>query len=172
MNQNINPGAVVTLKSAGPRMTVENVFEEQASCVWFENGHLFRERINVESLSAPLIYKQEHDAVSSNADRLGRLAYETACDAGLGRGSWDTIGIAHEMWIAAAAAVAADVRDEIIRLNAGERGRVPCSLAGFEEYVVSRERLGKMYAEIKSERDELATLLRKSSDRASKNDHC
>lgn len=34
----IKEGAIVQLKSGGPNMTVEEIFDKSAKCVWFEKN--------------------------------------------------------------------------------------------------------------------------------------
>ena len=46
----IKIGDVVRLKSGGPRMTVEDLSGEYASCVWFENSRALRGEFRLQLL--------------------------------------------------------------------------------------------------------------------------
>ena len=65
-NSDIKAGDVVQLKSGGPKMTVEWLENEEANCVWFEQGkegkHPVSRKFNIATLEH---YKEPPRAVLS-----------------------------------------------------------------------------------------------------------
>lgn len=64
----IKAGDVVMLKSGGPALTVAEVNDENAECIWIgDEGELFREALPLIALE-PAIFAPEHDEDDENGE--------------------------------------------------------------------------------------------------------
>jgi len=66
----VKPGDVVVLKSGGPALTIAEVNDEHAECVWLgDDGHLFRETLPLVVLErAELDTSEDEEHESEDGD--------------------------------------------------------------------------------------------------------
>jgi uncharacterized protein YodC (DUF2158 family) len=72
----VKPGDVVVLKSGGPALTIAEVNDDRADCVWLsDEGHLFRETL-------PLVVLERAELDASEGEDHDREDDEDADDEG------------------------------------------------------------------------------------------